>query len=322
MRTCIIFAGLAAEFGLITNPPETENSATPTTPPSIDSTNPIKPLTYIGVGQAGFAALETQGGVCPPGCKWTAVAGLVLQMPDHEAVHAAAAAAREHTFLHGSGSMPTGNLNIDINQGVVQGSSGLGRNGGGVEGEGFVIHQDDINNGGGLTGNSNNNQQQGQQQQQGEGIEDGICTVPLCVFRNWDLDLSSQQEVIKAVDKCNWPQYGFTLINCSLQSADPTPSTESATSGTVHLTLKCAQPKSGAAFVAAVVHLQSQEVANQAKKGVVKGPAGTHEVRIIKAAIEAALAEIKAQVPEVMASRRERSALRGIPLVAQAVSGE
>lgn len=49
-----------------------------------------QPLLYVGVGEAGWgcaAAVQQFRGV-----KWAARAGLVLQVPDHEALQAAAAA--------------------------------------------------------------------------------------------------------------------------------------------------------------------------------------------------------------------------------------
>jgi hypothetical protein len=45
------------------------------------------------------------------------------------------------------------------------------------------------------------------------------------------------------------------------------------------------------------------------------------QVRIVKAALEAALEDLKSVCPAVMASRRDRSMMRAVPAVAHAMAG-
>lgn len=141
-------------------------------------------------------------------------------------------------------------------------------------------------------------------------VADGPFELSVYVFRNFTLQLGPQQAVVKALERCEWAAYGFSLVEVSPGGNGP-----------LTLALRCAQPRSGAALTAAVLHLQSEDVVGEATKGRPQTLAASHETRTVRAALEGALRELRAQCPGVMAGRRERSVMRAVPKVAAAVAG-
>ncbi|PSC76824.1 hypothetical protein C2E20_0918 [Micractinium conductrix] len=143
--------------------------------------------------------------------------------------------------------------------------------------------------------------QQQQQQQQ---------PVPVFLFRGWAMQLEGQQQAVKGVEKLDWPAFGFSLVG-----AEPTPE------GPISVALRCAQPASGAALTAAVVHLTPCDYSGAAAGKGLPALSASYEARLVKGALEGALRQLKAQCPAVVCSRRERSLARALPLLSQSLAG-
>ena len=141
--------------------------------------------------------------------------------------------------------------------------------------------------------------------------DEGVSEASVYVFRNFSLQTEPSSGVVAALERCDWGAHGFALA-----AARPSPG-----GGGAALALRCAQPASGAARAAIVVHLQSGDTEREARLGRPQGLAAGHEARVVRAAAEAALRSLKAQLPGVMADRRERSAMRAVPCVAKALAG-
>jgi hypothetical protein len=86
--------------------------------------------------------------------------------------------------------------------------------------------------------------------------------------------------------------------------------------------LQSAQPRSGARFAAAVVHLTPCHYQSAAQGGPPPPLAPSHEQRLVRLALEGALAALKTQCPAVVNSRRERSLARATPLLSKSLAGE
>ncbi|PRW34023.1 alpha beta-hydrolase [Chlorella sorokiniana] len=128
------------------------------------------------------------------------------------------------------------------------------------------------------------------------------------------LQLEGQAQAAKGLEKVDWPNYGFQLLG---QAAHET---HRSADGAVHVTLQCAQPLSAARLVAGVAHLVPSEYRAAAERGKPPGLSAGYEARLVRAALEGALQQLKAQCPTVISSRRERSLGRALPLLSKALA--
>lgn len=147
------------------------------------------------------------------------------------------------------------------------------------------------------------------------------CSTPLYYFKHFSLQMETPgngalRDVLR---RCAWPAHGFQLV-----------AVDSSAPGPLHLSLTCAQPRSGACIAAIVIHLlpavaDSAGGQNRGAAAGCQGPSpklsGRIESGIVRCAVDCALAQLKEQCPVVMADRRERSLGRAIPVVATAVAG-
>ena len=78
----------------------------------------VPPLTYIGVGEAGWGC--TGAGQAFRGCKWSARAGIVLRMPDHARLADAAAAAGNAAAPAGQTAAAAGVASVPGQQSQLQ----------------------------------------------------------------------------------------------------------------------------------------------------------------------------------------------------------
>lgn len=145
--------------------------------------------------------------------------------------------------------------------------------------------------------------QQQQEQQQ-------AAPTPLYLFHSHVLQLGAgaQEAALRALMRVDWGCFGFKL-----QGVAP------SAKGPASLLLCCVQPDSGARMEALVVHLQPGDAAAEAAAGRAPPLTAASEGRAARGAVEAALRQLKAQCPAVVASRRERCLLRALPTLARAV---
>ncbi|KAL4435652.1 hypothetical protein ABPG77_002615 [Micractinium sp. CCAP 211/92] len=173
----------------------------------------VQPLTYIGIGEAGWGCAGA--GQAFRGCKWAARAGVVLRMPDHARLAAAAAtqrgaampagqaAAAEDAASAGCATQPADEC--------VQGASS----------------------------------EPCGQQQASQGALTSQGNTPVFLFRSWGMQLRGQQAALKGVQKCEWQEFGFLLdhaeagaegpMAAALRCAQPA-SGATLTAAVVHLT--------------------------------------------------------------------------------------
>lgn len=145
------------------------------------------PLMNVGMGEAGWG--------CPGaaqqyrGCKWTARAGLVLQLPDHAGLHAAqqaqqaqqqaaaAALAEGMGAVEGTGEQQPG-------QAPPADGAGAAPGGGSRSGSGGAASE-----------------------QAGDGT--GPSRLPVYLFRSWALQLEGQGQAAKGLEKVDWCAGGW-----------------------------------------------------------------------------------------------------------------
>ncbi|KAL4425289.1 hypothetical protein ABPG75_009305 [Micractinium tetrahymenae] len=256
---------------------------------------PAPPLTYIGVGEAGWGcagAAQTFRA-----CKWAARAGIVLRMPDHAQLAAAAAAAREPAppaVLVASAASAAGD------DGTVLGVQGAAEVAGSSRGA-SAAGQQPVQQGAPAQRQPRPPEQQPQPAQG---------PTPVFLFRRWGMQFEGQQAALKGVERCEWPEYGFQLERA-----------EGGADGPIAAVLRCAQPASGASLAAAVVHLTPSDYRAAAEGKQPPGLAPSRESQLVRAALEGALAHLKQQCPAVISSRRERSLERALPLISNALAG-
>lgn len=156
----------------------------------------VAQLTYVGVGEAGWGCATPDQAF--RGCKWTAQAGVVLRMPDHARLAAAAAAARAADPLAvpavdatrdaggAAGTAPAVQPAADVAVGCSSAASGERR----AHPCAFPPPQPP-------------DQHVPHQPPSG--------TTPVFVFRSWRMQLAGQAAVLRGVQRCDWQEYGFQL---------------------------------------------------------------------------------------------------------------
>jgi hypothetical protein len=254
-------------------------------------------LSFVGVGE----------GAVPRGCKWTACAGVVLQLPDHSAI---AAAAGSQPY---SQQVQASQEKIDENDVVV------------------VVDQQ-------------NTAEQQQQQQQGATLG-WAPTTPAYLFKSHAVQFADNVNYIDALKRVNWSGHGFKALNIGIgssgNSSTPPAEREHPSVEPVAVVLRCEQPESMATIAAIVVHLYCPitatiEALHSSQEGSVSQPkqksdgcsaaappklAPLHQRTLIRSAIDAALADLKHQCPSVISDRRDRSLMKALPVVSTAVAG-
>ncbi len=139
----------------------------------------VQPLTYIGIGEAGWGCAGA--GQAFRGCKWAARAGVVLRMPDHARLAAAAAVQRGAAMPAGQAAAAEGGASAGgATQPAAEGVAGA-------------------------------SSQPCGQQQASQGALTSQGTTPVFLFRSWGMQLRGQQAALKGVQKCKWQEHGFLL---------------------------------------------------------------------------------------------------------------
>lgn len=140
--------------------------------------NSVQPLTHIGVGEAGWGCAAA--GQAFHGCKWAARAGVVLQMPDHARLAAAAAAHRGAAVPAGHAAAEGGTSAAFVTQPAGECAQGASSEPCG-------------------------------QQQASLGAQPSQGNTPVFLFRSWGMQLQGQEAALKGLQKCEWQEFGFLL---------------------------------------------------------------------------------------------------------------
>ncbi|KAL4520792.1 hypothetical protein Ndes2526A_g05336 [Nannochloris sp. 'desiccata'] len=264
-------------------------------PPSLSllSPAPLPLLSFVGVGE----------GAVPRGCKWTACAGVVLQLPDHDAI---SAAQQLQQYQYNEEHRVVGE-NSEEQQAATAAAAAAAA----ISTPAYLFKSHAVQ----FAHNLN--------------YMDALRRV------NWSghgfklLNISYKGS--SGTSSTSPPTSAAAAVE-QQASVDP-----------VAVVLRCEQPESMAAIAAIVVHVYcniatpttqatqssqdgsnaSQQQQQQQQTGVSATPrlAPLHQRTLIRTAIDAALSDLKQQCPSVISDRRDRSLMKALPVVSTAVAG-
>jgi hypothetical protein len=268
------------------------------TPPSQPSELAL--LSYVGVGE----------GAIPRGCKWTAIAGVALQIPDHRNTLSVVQQQQSQQSQYQSSHEEN-----DPQQQQQQPGAPNSSDSDVVSTPAYVFKSYAVQ----FTENSNYLDALRRVNWTGNGFKlilSSAASIPVSSTTTVK-DLSEQQqaslEPVSLVLKCEQPEslahiaaivvhlYPINSITTAADSIDTTPGSEQQ-------------------------NLTPTQSAQQKSKNAVPPPllkqvAPLHQRTLIRTAIDAALADLKLQCPSIISDRRDRSLMKALPVVSTAVAG-
>lgn len=276
-------AGLFEEFPSSASPQMPLSSSQ--LPPPLTAPAPamLPLLSFVGVGE----------GAIPRGCKWNACAGVVLQLPDHDAIAAAQQMQQQH-----SSEEREGHENSETQQGATAAGAVPDPT------PAYLFESHEVQ----FVQNSNFIDALRRVNWSGHGFK--------LLNISWGSSgASSSTPAAAVVEEQASVDPVAVVLRCEQRE-----SMAIIAAIVVHLYLPSAAATTQASQSSQVGSSQQQQ---QRQKGVSSTPrlAPMHQRALIRTAIDAALSDLKQQCRSVISDRRDRSLMKALPVVSNAAAG-